>query len=159
MAFLTKSMWCISEEFWTVNQNCSKWVLPLLNFTYIYIICILFYMQVESRCPADTPIPSDEYIRLQFMPRRKNSKVAERYTGRLQVKRMVQQRQWRKEHVDAHYGGCIFRYLRECALLFRSHCMFICVDDKHRVKVGEPSCPVAAAERGRQVIVRSGTNF
>ena len=33
------------------------------------------------------------------------------------------------------------------------------VGDKHRVKVGEPSCPVAAAERGRQVIVRSGTNF
>ena len=37
--------------------------------------------------------------------------------------------------------------------------MFVCVDDKHRVKVGEPSCPVAAAERGRQVIVRSGTSF
>ena len=37
--------------------------------------------------------------------------------------------------------------------------MFASVDDKHRVKVGEPSCPVAAAERDRQVIVRSGTNF
>ena len=37
--------------------------------------------------------------------------------------------------------------------------MFVCVDDKHRVKVGEPSCPVAGAERGRQVIVRSGTSF
>ena len=72
---------------------------------------------------------------------------------------MVQQRQWRKEHIDAHYGACIFRYLRECALLFRGHCMFDCVDDKHRVKVGEPSCPVAAAERGRQVVVRSGTSF
>ena len=37
--------------------------------------------------------------------------------------------------------------------------MFVCIDDKHRVKVGEPSCPVAVAERGRQVIVRSGTSF
>ena len=33
------------------------------------------------------------------------------------------------------------------------------VDDKHRVKVGEPSCPVAAAERGRQVLVHSSTSF
>ena len=37
--------------------------------------------------------------------------------------------------------------------------MFSSVDDKHRVKVGEPSCPVAAAERDSQVIVRSGTSF
>ena len=36
---------------------------------------------------------------------------------------------------------------------------FACVDDKHQVKVGETSCPVAAAERGRQVLVRSGTSF
>ena len=34
-----------------------------------------------------------------------------------------------------------------------------CVDDKHPVKVGEPSCPVAAAERGRQVLVHSGASF
>ena len=30
--------------------------------------------------------------------------------------------------------------------------VFASMDDKHRVKIGEPSCPVAAAERGRQVI-------
>jgi len=29
---------------------------------------------------------------------------------------------------------------------------FICIDDKHRVKVGEPGFPVAAAERGREVV-------
>ena len=33
------------------------------------------------------------------------------------------------------------------------------MDDKHRIKIGEPSCPVAAAERGRQVIVHSSTSF
>ncbi len=27
------------------------------------------------------------------------------------------------------------------------------MDDKHRLKVGEPGIPVAAAERGRQVLV------
>lgn len=72
---------------------------------------------------------------------------------------MVQQRQWRKHHVDSHYAACIFRYIREYALKLRSYAIFTCVDDKHRVKVGEPSCPVAAAERGRQVLVHSSTSF
>lgn len=37
--------------------------------------------------------------------------------------------------------------------------VLVCVDDKHRVKVGEPLCPVAAAERGRQVLVHSRSAF
>ena len=35
----------------------------------------------------------------------------------------------------------------------------VSVDDKHRLKVGEPGSPVAAAELGRKVIVRAGTTF
>lgn len=35
----------------------------------------------------------------------------------------------------------------------------ICIDDKHRLKVREPGLPVAAAERGRRVLVRVGTTF
>ena len=31
--------------------------------------------------------------------------------------------------------------------------MFICLDDKHQIKVGEPNFPVAVAERGRRVLV------
>ena len=115
--------------------------------------------QVSNRCQPDTPIPSDEYIRLQFLPRRKNTKTAEYYTGKLDVKRMVQQRQWRKSHEDSHYCACIFRYMREYALLMRELSALVCMDDKHRVKVGEPSCPVAATERGRQVIVHGKSVF
>ena len=36
--------------------------------------------------------------------------------------------------------------------MMRGASMLVCEDDKHHVKVGEPACPVAAAERGRQVI-------
>ena len=43
--------------------------------------------------------------------------------------------------------------MREYALLFKSQSLFICLDDKHRLKFGEPNFPVAAAERGRRVIV------
>jgi len=72
---------------------------------------------------------------------------------------MVQQRQWRKQHEDSHYAACLFCYEREYALLVKDYAIFACIDDKHRIKVGEPDAPVASAERGRQVIVRSGTSL
>ncbi len=72
---------------------------------------------------------------------------------------MVQKRQFRKTHIDEHYCAAIFRYLREYALKFRDDSMVICLDDKHRLKVGEPGFPVAAAERGRRVIVSLQEEF
>ena len=66
---------------------------------------------------------------------------------------MVQARQFRKSHPDAHYASALFHYQREFAVKFKSYTTFICVDDKHRAKVGEPGSPVAAAERGRCIIV------
>ncbi len=39
------------------------------------------------------------------------------------------------------------------AVLNREISLFISLDDKHKVKVGEPGNPVAAVERGRRVIV------
>ena len=66
---------------------------------------------------------------------------------------MVKKRQFRKSHIYEHYCAAIFLYLREYALKLRDECLFICLDDKHRLKVGEPGFPVAAAERGRRVIV------
>ena len=38
-------------------------------------------------------------------------------------------------------------------------CHFICIDDKHRVKVGEPGFPISAVERGREVIVSLNDTF
>ena len=49
--------------------------------------------------------------------------------------------------------------MREYALLFKDHSVFLSIDDKHKIKVGEPNCPVAAAERGRRVPVRSDEFF
>lgn len=81
------------------------------------------------------------------------------YTGRLQVKYMIQKRQFRKTHDDAHYAAAQYRYMREYALKLKENCAMLSIDDKHRMKVGEPGFPVAAAERGRRVMVRSGTTF
>ena len=49
--------------------------------------------------------------------------------------------------------------MREYAISVRDHCLFVSLDDKHKVSVGEPDCPVASAERGRRVPVRSDEVF
>ena len=81
------------------------------------------------------------------------------YTGRLNVRFMVQKRQFRKNYEDEHYAAAVFRYLHKYAIHCKYYSTMVCIDDKHRLKVGEPGFPVAAAERGRKVIVRAGTTF
>ena len=92
-------------------------------------------------CP-DEPIPSEQWVRLQFFP--KNSR-ADCFT----VKMMVQKRQFRREHMDSHYCAALFRYMREYDIAHKNLSLFVCLDDKHRIKGGEPGYPVAAAERGK----------
>ena len=92
-------------------------------------------------------------------PKKPRTKAAGLYRKRLPIKMMVQKRQFRKSHIDEHYCAAIFHYLREYALKLRDDCLFICLDDKHRLKVGEPGFPVAAAERGRRVIVSLNEEF
>ena len=118
-----------------------------------------FREQVQERCPEGTLIPCDEWLRLQFWPKNPRFKTAVHYTGRLQVRFMIQARQFRKRHVDEHYTAAIYRYFREFTVQFRDICQMVCLDDKHRMKVGEPGFPVAAAERGRRVLVKVGTSF
>ncbi len=106
-----------------------------------------------------TCIPSVEWVRLQFWPKTPHSKRAVHHTGRFKVRFRVQQRQFRKDHPDAHYAAGVFRYQREYAVSVKEHSMFVCLDDKHRIKVGEPGFPVAAAERGRRVLQAAGSRF
>jgi len=89
----------------------------------------------------------------------KQSTPRKLYTERLKIQFMIQQRQFRKQHPDQHYAAAIFRYERQYACMFRQHCAFLSIDDKHRIKVGEPNFPVAAAERGRQVVVSMNKSF
>jgi len=45
------------------------------------------------------------------------------------------------------------------AILLRENSWLVFMDDKHRCKIGEPGYPVAAVERGRQVIVSKNKTF
>ena len=69
------------------------------------------------------------------------------------MKFMIQARQFRKSHIDAHYASALFRYEKEFAVRYRDYSTMVSMDDKHTVKVGEPGCPVAGVERGKQVLV------
>ena len=61
--------------------------------------------------------------------------------------------------MDTHYASAIFRYLKEMAVLFCDNSWLVFMDDKHRCKIGEPGYPVAAVERGKQVLVSCHTKF
>ena len=43
--------------------------------------------------------------------------------------------------------------MKEYSIVLGEFCSFVCLDDKHKIKIGEPNYPVAAAERGRRVPV------
>ena len=88
-----------------------------------------------------------------------NMLVSLQYRGRLKVKYMIKRSQLRKDHCDSHYAAAVFRHTREYAVIFREHCLFVCLDDKHRLKVGKPAYPAASAERGRRVLMKKGIVF
>lgn len=115
--------------------------------------------QVSKLCPDGTPIPSAQWVRLQFHPKNPRTKAAAQFRKTIPVKMMIQQRQFRHSHVDAHYCAAIFRYLKEYAIKLRDHTLMVCLDDKHRQKVGEPGLPVASVERGKKVLVSLNETF
>ena len=63
--------------------------------------------------------------------------------------------QVRVNHADSHYCAAFWRYMREMSVLHRDIAHLVSIDDKHKIKVGEPGYPLAAAERGKQVLVGS----
>ena len=63
--------------------------------------------QVSQMCPGE-PIPSEEWVRLQFCPKNPHAKVASQYRCQFDVKIMVQKRQFRHDHVDVHYSAAVF---------------------------------------------------
>ena len=114
--------------------------------------------EVAKMCPGE-PLPSEQWVHLQFCPKNPRAKTASQYRSQFNVKMMVQKRQFRHKHVNARYCAAIFRYMREYALLVRDLAIFVSLDDKHRIKVGEPGYPVAVAEHGRCVLMAQNETF
>jgi hypothetical protein len=105
-----------------------------------------------DQLPAEIHVPSDEWIRLQFLPKNPFAHEATQYTGKFKIKYKVQTRILRKEHPDGHYCAAIFRYLREFAIKFHDYAVFISADDKHKIAIGE-SVATSTGVRNRQTLV------
>ncbi|GET01947.1 uncharacterized protein LOC111130598 [Rhizophagus clarus] len=115
--------------------------------------------QIVKICPEGTPIPSVQWLRLQFWPKNSWNLSSLQYTGNLPLKFMIQVRQLDLNHIDSHYASAIFCYLKELAIKFKDHTWLVFLDDKHRCKIGELGHPVAAIERGKQVVVTTHETF
>ena len=94
------------------------------------------------------PVPSLEWLRLHFCPCKQYTAVALKYTGRFRVKFAVQVRQLHKVHQDSHYVSALLKYVKSFAVRFCSYCLYVSVDDKAIVPVGEPDGPVSTGVRG-----------
>ena len=117
------------------------------------------HRQISATLPEGVSTPSVHWPRLQFWPRNTSHATSKYYTGRLKLKFMIQARQFREWHVDCHYASALFRYEKEFAIKYKQYLDFVAMDDKHTCKVGEPDFPVAAVERGKEVIVARSQSF
>ena len=106
-------------------------------------------------CP---PIPSLEWIRLQFWPSNQYTIHSLKYTGRFEVKFAVQVRQLHRDHQDSHYVSAILQYVKAFALQFHSYCQYVAVDDKATIPIGDPGCPLSTGVGGhnRSLVSLSG---
>ena len=118
--------------------------------------------KVKEKFPQEeVPIPSLEWMRLQFLPRNPYTATALKYTGKFNVRYAVQCRQLRHEHPDSKYVAVILRYAKEFAVLHSELMLMISVDDKAIVPVGEPHLPVSTGVRGhhRSLVVSSSSTL
>src|SRR5581483_3732311 len=97
----------------------------------------------------DVEIPSAEWVRLQFWPKTEFSE--NQYTGRFQIRYMIQAHQIRKFHVDSHYCSAFWRYLREFSIKFKEFITLICADDKHKVPI-EESVAISTGVRNKATL-------
>ena len=115
--------------------------------------------RLREKHPGDCPpIPSLEWIRLQFWPFNQYTIRALKHTGWFNVKFAVQVRQLHRDHQDFRYVRALLQYVRAFAVHFRFYCQYVSVDDKATIPIGDPSCPLSTGVRGhnRSLVSLSG---
>ncbi|KAL7552225.1 hypothetical protein ACHAWF_016995 [Thalassiosira exigua] len=86
------------------------------------------------------PVPSKEFVRLQFVPNNHTVEAASKFSGQLGVKRAIQTRTLRKQHPDQHWVNAYTRYVLEWLIQLRkkspSSVEFFGQDDKAKIPMG-----------------------
>ena len=80
---------------------------------------------IVIRLPEGTPIPSIEWIRLQFWPSNPYANVAVCYTGQFNLKLKVQRSLLRAAHEDCHYVAALYKYKKYMAIKLRDYSFFV----------------------------------
>ena len=118
--------------------------------------------QVQEKIPAEekdiVSVQSNEWIRLQFLPRSPHSHASLRYVETFDIKFQVQKRILRSNHEDIAYAAAQFKYLKEFCVSYRDHAALLSLDDKHSVSVGEPNAAVSSLDQGRRILTSLGTD-
>lgn len=109
--------------------------------------------QVKEKLPVGTPVPSETTVLYAFAPPNTHAASAQYYTGKINLKHTIQRRQLRAYHTDAHWCNALFKYVREMAVLFKNHALFLSCDDKSKIDYGEPGTPLSTGVRGKKSIV------
>jgi len=116
--------------------------------------------KVQEKIPEEEKdhfnVPSNEWIRLQFLPRSPHSQASLAFLKQFDIHFQVQKRILRSNHEDSAYAAAQFKYLKEFSVSYRDYCTFLSLDDKHSISVGEPNAAVASLDRGRRVLTSSG---
>jgi len=107
----------------------------------------------------DTLVPSLSTLYLQFMPSSSRLLTESRFKGRFAVQMKVQKRILHIDHIDAHYGNAIIKYLRSFAVKFRNICSFYSADDKARINIGPPGVFLQSGVRNRAQLTPVGTEL
>jgi len=112
------------KQYELVLQECTA-VHECRHDSTTFLACALsvrdLIEQVAKKCSPGVPIPSLQWVRLQFYPKNSQAKTAGLYRKCLTIKMMVQKRQFHKNYIHEHYCAAIFRYLREYSLKYCSH--------------------------------------
>ena len=98
-------------------------------------------------------IPALSTFKFQFWPKDPFTHSAMNYMGKVKVKYMVQQHNICKSHDDEYCCSAIYKYLHEQIVTHKDCAAFVSTDDKNKIKIGEPKCPITAATRGKRVLV------
>ncbi len=116
--------------------------------------------EIKALLPDGTPIPGMTTVKLSFWPCNPYLHSSISYSAEFKVKRAVQQRMVKARHEDANYAFNYALYMKNLAVKFRDNSVFISVDDKAVVPVGDPNNPISTGVRAHnRGLVSVGTQL
>jgi hypothetical protein len=107
----------------------------------------------------DGLVPSVSTLYLQFMPSSNRLLTSLRFKCRFKVQMKIQRRILHLDHIDAHYGNALIKYLRSFAVKYRDQCSFYSADDKARIMIGPPGVYLQTGVRNKSQLTPSGAEL